>query len=560
MGLLAQEILELSIFESSTIKAGETNLVTNNIEWVSVIESPVENFVRKNEFVLTTGIGCKNDPEALETFVKDIIQSGASVLAFATGRYVFDIPSNLLQIANQSHLILIDIPWEVRFGDIVANIMQKITADKQDEREEAEIVRQQLVNCVLNDKGLQDIAQVLYKYVHLPLAISDNQFSIRANRSFSNEWLTPFQTELKYKEKTSKSDLSVGEHPLYYLLEAYQVKEQTIYYLPVINNHKIQGYLLVQSTQKKQLSWFVMNVLEHALTACALYFVKENAIELTEVRLKDNFVLQLAQQKVAKDNHLIAKADLLGYDLTYYYICLVGDLYYREAIKQYDNDRSENSSLQSQNYAIQKEITYAGELFSVKTMTTFDAGKVIIFLEATPEAYMEIANQFLDKVERRVSELLKGIVISWGIAAPEIDDYSFSDAYRKAKIALEIGIEQGGYGNRTMYEDTKVDRLLMALSDQPEVKDIVKQTLNNLLIYDQKRQTDLVHTFSTYNQYKGNVSQTARALNLHRQSLLHRLRNIETLTKLSLVDSDDAFLLELSVRIWKLQQVKNDNQ
>nr|WP_281419503.1 helix-turn-helix domain-containing protein [Bacillus alkalicola] len=57
-----------------------------------------------------------------------------------------------------------------------------------------------------------------------------------------------------------------------------------------------------------------------------------------------------------------------------------------------------------------------------------------------------------------------------------------------------------------------------------------------------------------YNKYKGNVSQTARALNLHRQSLLHRLRNIESLTQLSLVDSDDLFLLELSVRLWMLKK------
>lgn len=557
MGLMAQEILDLSIFESSQIKAGESNLVTNKIEWVSVIETPVENFVRKNEFVLTTGIGCKNDPEGLEAFVGDVIQSGASVLAFATGRYVFDIPSPILQLANQSELIVVAIPWEVRFGDIVAKIMQRITADKQEEREQAELVRQQLVNCVLNEKGLQDIVQVLYKHVQLPLAISDKQYAVRASRSFSQERLTSFQTEMKHSGKIEQVNFSIGEHPLYYLLDAYQFKDQTIYYLPVINNHKKQGYLLVQAAEEKQLSWFVMNVLEHALTACALYFVKENAIELTEVRLKDNFVLELAQQRLVKDSNLIAKGDLLGYDLTCYYVCLVGDIYYGDAIKQYENDRSENSSLQSQNYAIQKEITYASELFNVKTMTTFDAGKVIIFLEATPTVYIEIANQFLDKVERRVSELLKGIVMSWGIAASKLEDHPFFDGYQDAKVALDIGIQHSGYGNRTMYDDTKVDRLLMALSEQPEVKGIVEQTLVHLLEYDKKRQTDLVHTFLTYNQYKGNVSQTARALNLHRQSLLHRIRNIEALTKLSLVDSDDSFLLELSVRIWKLEQLNN---
>ncbi|MFB4166334.1 helix-turn-helix domain-containing protein, partial [Alteribacillus sp. JSM 102045] len=48
---------------------------------------------------------------------------------------------------------------------------------------------------------------------------------------------------------------------------------------------------------------------------------------------------------------------------------------------------------------------------------------------------------------------------------------------------------------------------------------------------------------------RGNVSQTARELNLHRQSLLYRLRKIETLTGCNLVNSDDTFLIDLSIRL-----------
>lgn len=555
MGLVVREVLELPIFNTSTVKAGEACVDESKIEWVSVMETPVENFVRKNEFVLTTGIGCKNDPEALTTFVQDVVQSGASVLAFATGRYIYDLPESILTIASEAKLIILDIPWEVRFGDIVAMIMGKITADKQDEREQAEIVRQQLVNCVLSDKGLQDIAQVLYKHVQLSVCLTDQYLFIRGSQFFSEQWLEPFQSGLEGQRIIDQDDQLVVAHPVYYLLEAYHIENQIIYRLPIINNHKTQGYLFVHATTTSQLSWFVMNVLEHALTACALYFVKENAIELTEVRLKDNFILQLAKQKKTLDSKLIAKADLLGYDLMRDYVCLVGDIHYQGSIKQYENDRPENSSLQSQNYAIQKEITYAGKLFEVKTMTTFDDGNVITFLEAPADHYMEIANQFLDKVERRLSALLKGIVMSWGIAAPSQEKTPFYSFYQKAKIALDIGIEREGHGTRTLYEDTKVDRLLMTFAQQPDVYRVVQQTLNDLLVYDQKRQTDLVHTFEVYSQFKGNVSQTARALNLHRQSLLHRLKNIETLTNLSLDNADDSFLLELSVRLWKLKQL-----
>ncbi len=48
---------------------------------------------------------------------------------------------------------------------------------------------------------------------------------------------------------------------------------------------------------------------------------------------------------------------------------------------------------------------------------------------------------------------------------------------------------------------------------------------------------------------KGNVSKTARELNLHRQSLLYRLKKIEALTNRSLSNTDDLFLLNLSIRL-----------
>ncbi|MFD2511963.1 helix-turn-helix domain-containing protein [Halalkalibacter alkalisediminis] len=59
-----------------------------------------------------------------------------------------------------------------------------------------------------------------------------------------------------------------------------------------------------------------------------------------------------------------------------------------------------------------------------------------------------------------------------------------------------------------------------------------------------------MHTFTTYHHNRGNVSQTARELNLHRQSLLYRLRKIEALTNCSLDDADDLFILDLSTRLW----------
>ncbi|MCT2537760.1 PucR family transcriptional regulator ligand-binding domain-containing protein [Aquibacillus koreensis] len=559
MGLSVCDVVHLQVMNNAKVKAGKNVMDHKQVEWVSVIETPVENFVRKNEFVLSTGIGCESDPEQLENFVRDIIKSGASVLAIATGRYIFDIPDRILQMAAEKDFIIIDLPWEVRFADVLQTVMEKITEVRQGERQKADRVRQQLIDCVLQDKGLKEIAHTIYRHIQIPLAITDQTGELRASRKIDEKELQEYvRTENNDLQlKTPLTDVQFSDHPLYYHMKKCTINDESFFELQIINNHKIQGYLLFQPKQKKMLSWFVMNVLEHALTACALYFVKENAIELTEIRLKDNFVLNLAKQKEQVDHQVLSKGKLLGYDLSKPYICLVGDIEIpnREHESKYDHP-DKSSSLQSFNYYVQKEITYAGKLFKKRTMTTFDEDLVIIYLEGGDEAYVETVNQFLDTMERRLSELLTGVVLSWGVATEKQNNFAFYEGYEEARTTMEIGIQQHGRGERTFFEDTKINRLLMNISKKSEIASIVKDTIQPLVDYDKKRQTDLIHTFVIYNKYKGNVSQTARALNLHRQSLLHRLRNIESLTHLSLIDSDDSFLLELSIRLWMLKKLE----
>src|SRR5690606_29797991 len=114
-----------------------------------------------------------------------------------------------------------------------------------------------------------------------------------------------------------------------------------------------------------------------------------------------------------------------------------------------------------------------------------------------------------------------------------------------------------GKGHRMLYSDTRIDRILLTLAQNEEMTEVIMATINPLVKYDKQRNMDLIGTLRSYNRNHGNVSQTARALNLHRQSLLYRLRKIESLTGLSLIDPDNLFLLDLSIKTWKIGVAKH---
>ncbi|MCP3030908.1 PucR family transcriptional regulator ligand-binding domain-containing protein [Halobacillus sp. A1] len=560
MGIHVEDVLQIPVMEPAKVLTGEKHLKEREIEWISVIETPVENFVRRNEFVLSTGIGCSDDPEALEGYVQDVIDSGASALAFATGRHIYKIPDRITTLASKHQFVLLEIPWDVRFGDVLHDVLSEISKRKRVEQQRTEEIRQELINCVLNGKGLQEIMKIVYENTTIPVAISDHNKLVRANYYFDGHMIDVLNGEAAgdYELITSR-ETPFKDHPLYHYIEEYKIGEDSCYQLTILSNYKKQGYLLFKPESDTELTWSNLNILEHALTACALYFVKENAIEMTEIRLKDNFLLDLAKTDMEMDKQLQSKAQLLGYDLTKPYICLVGEIRFKKKVDDHIGSSEQaimSSSMHSRNYYIQKEVAHAGDVLKRRTMATFEDGEVIVFLEADDRPYVETTNQFLDLVERRLNELLAGINISWGISMHKDGIFVFHKSYNEAVTAYNIGRQQHEIGDRTFFSDTRMNRLLIALSHEKEIEQIVKNTLHKLIEYDQKRQTDLINTFIVYNKYNSNVSQTARALNLHRQSLLHRLRNIEQLTGLSLLNADDMFLLELSVRLWMLKKVE----
>ena len=59
----------------------------------------------------------------------------------------------------------------------------------------------------------------------------------------------------------------------------------------------------------------------------------------------------------------------------------------------------------------------------------------------------------------------------------------------------------------------------------------------------------LLETMQVYLEQNQNVTQTARALHIHRQSLLYRLEKVEERLGISLHRHTDLFLLELYLRM-----------
>ncbi|MBM4763278.1 PucR family transcriptional regulator [Bacillus sp. B15-48] len=568
MKMTIGDVLDLEMMKSASVRAGENLINERYVQWISVIEMPVENFVRKNELVLSTAIGTGQDVMVLKEFVQDIINSEASALMIAVGRHLFDIPKEVIELAEKQNFILIELPWELRFANIIEEVMGKINNRQYKERDRSEKIQQELLKLILQEKDLKTILLYIEKQIGYPLVLTNRAGKIQEQQNKNHKMIKNWNKFVLEGFVPASEAMSVLPHdPMFRKFVKIELEGYTCLQLPVLQvSGNIQGYLFLLLPDYLSVETFLTNyivtVLEHSLTTIALWFSRKNAIEATKLRLRSDFVNDLANGKIHTWNEAISRARLLGYQLKTPYFCIVG---YPENLQQLFKKQKTKEEpyevwLESMVRYIEEEILYAAQSLNRESMMTYQEDELILFIEPASGFQNENHAAFLDLVERRLRSLLPDVVLSWGIGDFHDGLNGFEKSYKNAKLALKLGRRKNGIGFRTVYENTRIDRILLNLANDEEMQEIIFKTIEPLYQYDKQRQMDLIGTLNAYNLCHGNVSQTARSLNLHRQSLLYRLRKIESLTGLSIVDPDDLFLLDVCIKTWKLGLYGNQQE
>lgn len=551
MAVTIKDFLNIPVIKDAKVKAAINTYSLRPIQSVSVIEIPVENFIRKNELVLSTAIGCTDDTEIFKEFIHDVFKSEASALVIAVGHHVKKVPDEVIEYAEKLQFPIIEIPWDIRFSDIIEAVYSRINNRRHDNIKCFEDLQKQLLTYYLNGFTLSDAAELIRQRIGIPVVIANISGALKGTSNESKDLvntLTPFLHRLL-------SDMGEGS------LEKYDAEKPFITF-KIQSGNILYGYLFLKSISSKISTESYnnknANIIRHVVTPITLWFNREQTIYETEMNMRDDFVWSLAKGEIDSWEDVSSRAESIGYNLSDSYICIVGLLENME--EAYNSQKSIYTSygqwLHDNIKTIKTCILHIGTYLKRDTMITYKQDKLIVFLQTTEDDAKEIVNKFLDLVEEKLKKLYFGITMSWGIGENHIGVKVFHKGFTDAKIALEVCYNEKGPGHRSTYHRNSIYRMLSALVDNREVQEIVSFTIGNLIEYDTNHGLELIGTFKAYNENKGNVSQTARALHLHRQSLLYRLKKVEMITNLSLEDSDDLFLLDICIRLWLSQANK----
>ncbi|HWO95961.1 MAG TPA: PucR family transcriptional regulator ligand-binding domain-containing protein [Bacillus sp. (in: firmicutes)] len=538
MHYTVQHVLSIPFMQKASLLSGKQTAAIRPIESVSVIEMPVEDFVKENEFVLTTAIGCGLKPSRFLSFVHDVYEAGASALAVAVGRHVQAIPEEVVQFAQEKDFPLIELPWELRFSDITKVILEQIHQWQQNSLQQTEQIQRKLLQLFIDGCPLQDALDDLTKEFETKVYLVRHDTEPTAESLYKTGPSQSFHTSLLQKNEPAIMYTEKG------------IRAQVV---PLQMFNRKMGVLVLESALPSHppVSWAI---LEQTIAALYLWFQKEHSITEKENKDKEEFIYLLAKGEWASWEEIKQQAQSFKINVSRPYVCILG---YPENLEEISIIKkgsivTETSRRGQFSRKIESLAQICAKSIKKQIICSFQRERLIIFLEATEEDVQHTVCTFLDMLEQQLYDD-DGLIFSWGIGENNVGFRSFHQSYKDARIALEIGRSHKGPGHRSTYANTGMFRLLSILAKEPSANEMARTIIGSLANYNRERGLDLLHTLASYIQHQGNVTQTSRALSLHRQSLLYRLRKIESLTDRSLEDPDDLFLLQLCLKLWTIR-------
>lgn len=494
------------------------------IQYISILEPPVEQFVREGEIILSSALSVRDNKKELFNFINEIYLSKAPAIILAFPNDTYRQLDEIKDYFCQINFPILTLPWNHLFSDIVEHTLKEIWDKDKDRQSLMESLQKELLNTYLSGASFNEAANIIYKYLGCDIFIIDTNENIKGSN-------------ITYASR----DIS------------YDTLSDNYYRMPIMSGDKFYGYIVFQT--KDIASQNDTQVLEqYIITPLTLWFDKEWSITASKMKSKKDFVWKLTHNDFLSSEEIFSKADVLGFNSKCNYICFVGAITSKANIKNGNWNINSDApfSIHFTSNIIQEQIVLAAQELGLSVMTTIHKRTIIIYLEKSDnDLSIDHANSYLDKLDAYVDRILPNIAFIWGFDNQSLPMDMLSKNYANAKEALKISMQSGSHTLRNCYQLSIKQKIIYSLLTDEEIIKLAEYALKNIIEYDNCKSADLMQTLECYCMANYNISETARLLHLHRQSLLYRLSKIESLCNLSLKKHDDLFVIELCILLHK---------
>jgi len=546
VGLKLSKLIELPTLRGTRVLAGAAGL-EGEVGRVTVLDSPdIEDWLTGGELVLTNTFLFQSRLGSDKELIEVLVGAGAAALGVKLGRYVNSLSRGALEAAESMGFPILQLPYEMAWADLIHCVLTELLDEKTALLERSENIHTQFTMCVLQGRGLDGIVLTLHDLTGLPVIVTDVDLEVLASAGPETETgALAEQAELileKARDDRVLAELSgVPENSL----RRAQVGGRAYLVVPVRVHGRREGVFFLAEEPDRPVSRLDIVAVQHARTVASLEFLKKREVREVEHRFGSDFVLDLIAGHFESAEAMKRRASHFNLDLSFPQVLLIVSPDEEKRDPAADCRRSEADRLLT---------VVAQALRKVSSgAAPIPAGHGLVVMvpvehEARRSEVRRLAQHIGESIIAAVRKRIPGQSVSVGIGrfSPSVE--RLPEAYRQAREAVDIGRSVWGPSKVFHFDDLGLFRLFHNGTNQ-ETASFVCDVLGSLVEYDHTYGSELMKTLEAFLGANGNMSQAARDLVVHVNTLKYRLGKIEELAGLDLDDPEARLNAQVALRL-----------
>jgi len=567
-GLSVGEVLGVSTLADARLIGGASGVDRRIVQRLNVMEVPdILAWVKPHELLLTTGYPLRNTPQSLDRLVADLNERGLAALAIKLGRYLDDLPSEMIEQADRLGFPLILLPNDVGFDDILNQVLTDILNRQAAILARTEEVHRALVQIVLGGGGLQEVADEVAGLLETavlavdgegrPLAAAGPESEIAACLDDSGRVLSVLEggaPRLPSGEKAAAGrspggTIGTAARPggaFYGVTGRHAV-------VPVVAGGFDHGRIIAFSSNGT-LRESDIGILERVATVAALVITKQQAVAAVESKYRADFLRDVLTGRAGDGDRVVAHCVGFGWDFDRPIAVLVAELdpEARRGEPRADDGRARGEDRLTQDRLAAAWATAVRRRDRGAAVAAF-SHEVVAIVGVPPDG--ELSGLVKDATAAFADHMNVRGTFSTGVSRTVTTPAELPDAYDQAVKAVKVGRQLHGLGAVAHFDQLGVYRLLSLVPDTEELRAFVQETLGDLAGDGDPEAVDLRRTLQVLLETNLNVAETARRLHFHYNTLRYRIGKLERLLGPFTEDAHLRLNLTLALHVLRMRGI-----
>ena len=565
--LTVQDMLRLALPLGTQVLAGRDGL-GRLVSWPSVLQTRPPAFpdLVGQELALLTldSLRLVSDKLTLAALIADLSESNVAAVAFS-GKFdpVSDTALNALQAADQGGIPLLLLPPGTPLLALEQNIVRVLVGPPPEVATRSIQVYEQLLRLFTENRGLDALVAAIADATGRTVVVQDKRLDTlaaagplchgplwpRIEAQLTQTTLLPpaFLNREAVAQSTPEParialSLSAPGDPSAAASDPDGVQWLVV---PIVANLLGRGFCsLLTSAEEGGFNALDLEFLQRGAAICALEMAKAKAIREEKKRVQGGLLEQLLSGALSPEQAMRQLARLGHSAQDRGYGALAAAWVQTGNVTPPSARRLEtmfNEQVSSHNLDALVQVIDDGVVVFCHA-----EGDALTLRKTAPRAIRQLADTIQERARIQFPQTL--LAIGLGRPVRTIDDWrsSYQEALAAQRMAAQWRIEPP-----TFFGDLGVYRLLSLLIEQPELRSFYRETLGELAS-DRYSNDEFLKTLETFFEEDGNLSQTAKKLNIHRNTLLYRMDRIAQIGSFDLANPETRLAVHLALKIRRL--------